>query len=76
MSVEDIRRTLVRIQNRIDHLRLTKFEREELEETLVILAKLIIQRENSVAQALEAERGEGEEADGGKEEEKGWEKPS
>lgn len=75
MSVEEIRRALVRIQNRIDHLRLTKFEREELEEALVTLAQLIIQRENSAAQARAAKHGEGEEKEG-KEEDRKRARPS
>ena len=57
MSVDDVRRTLERLQSKIDSLRLTKLERIEVEELLALLVGVIIQRENALAEAKVEEGG-------------------
>ena len=57
MSVDDVRRTLERLQSKIDSLRLTKLERIEVEELLALLVGVIIQRENALAETKVEEGG-------------------
>lgn len=47
---EEIERAVSRSRRRIDELRLTRLERESLEEDLAMLAQIMLQREKVISQ--------------------------